>query len=197
MVVLFHQEFLGLGWIGVQIFLVLSGFLITRILVQTRGLQLKEYLVEFYGRRSLRIFPLYFGVLGLFALAVTFGMQAQGVRDGLPYALSYTYNFWHASSSFVHSKLISHFWSPCVEERFYVVWPFFIFFCPARLRGPALFCIVALGPLVRTAIYGLLKSAGPAAFEGTEVAVYVLTPSHVDAFALGAYFSLRPLGGSR
>lgn len=197
MVLFFHQELLGLGWIGVQIFFVLSGFLITRILVQTRGLPLRTYLVEFYGRRSLRIFPLYFGVLGLFALATAFGMQAQGVREGLPFAASYTYNFWHASSSFVHSKLISHFWSLCVEEQFYFVWPFFIFFCPERMLRRSLLVIVLAGPLVRAGLHQLLSMPGLPAFAETDTAVYVLTPSHVDAFALGAFFSLYPLGGSR
>ncbi|OQX68208.1 MAG: hypothetical protein B6A08_11230 [Sorangiineae bacterium NIC37A_2] len=195
LVVFFHQELLGIGWIGVQIFFVLSGFLITRILVQSKELPLRAYLVEFYGRRSLRIFPLYFGVLGAFALLAALGMEAQGVREGLPFAATYTYNFWHASDAFVHSKLISHFWSLCVEEQFYLIWPFFIFFCrPSALRA-ALLSIVFLGPLVRLGLHALIETPSLGAFEDTEVALYVLTPSHVDAFALGALFSLYPLGG--
>lgn len=196
LVVFFHQELLGIGWIGVQIFFVLSGFLITRILVQSKELPLRQYLIEFYGRRSLRIFPLYFGVLGAFAVLTLLGMEAHGLREGLPFAATYTYNFWHASDSFVHSKLISHFWSLCVEEQFYLIWPFFIFFCGQRARRPALISIVLLGPLVRLGLHALLESPSLGAFEDTDVALYILTPSHIDAFALGALVSLHPLGGA-
>lgn len=197
LVLCFHQELFGFGWVGVQIFFVLSGFLITRILVGTRHLTLREYLSEFYGRRSLRIFPLYFGVLAAFALLTAAGMHAQGVSEGLPHAATYTYNFWHATSSFVHSKLISHFWSLCVEEQFYLVWPFFIFFCRRGSLRSALLLIVALGPVVRLGLHAFLQVPGLPAHPDTDLAVYVLTPSHVDAFATGALFSLHPLGGSR
>jgi peptidoglycan/LPS O-acetylase OafA/YrhL len=196
LVVFFHQEVLGIGWIGVQIFFVLSGFLITRILVQSKELPLSEFLIEFYGRRSLRIFPLYFGVLGALAVLVALGLEAQGVREGLPFAATYTYNFWHASDSFIHSKLISHFWSLCVEEQFYLVWPFVIFFCRPRALKALLLSIVVLGPLLRFGLHELLQSPSLGVFRDLEVALYVLTPSHVDAFSLGAFFSLYPLGGA-
>lgn len=196
LVVFFHQEVLGIGWIGVQIFFVLSGFLITRILVQSKELPLSEFLIEFYGRRSLRIFPLYFGVLGALAVLVALGLEAQGVREGLPFAATYTYNFWHASDSFVHSRLISHFWSLCVEEQFYLVWPFVIFFCRPRALKALLLSIVVLGPLLRFGLHELLQSPSLGVFRDLEVALYVLTPSHVDAFSLGAFFSLYPLGGA-
>lgn len=197
LVLLFHQEIVKFGWVGVQIFFVLSGFLITRILVRTKDVPLRDYLREFYGRRSLRIFPLYFGVLALFAALAVAGLQAQGVREGLPYAVTYTYNFWHASSSFVHSKLISHFWSLCVEEQFYLVWPFFIFFCNARVLRSALLVIIVFGPVVRLGLHALASIPSLPAHPDAELAIYVLTPSHVDAFAMGAFFSLYPLGGSR
>jgi peptidoglycan/LPS O-acetylase OafA/YrhL len=197
LVVLFHQEVLPFGWVGVQIFFVLSGYLITRLLVRASDVPLGEYLRDFYGRRSLRIFPLYFAVVGALALAV-WGLHARlvGVAEGLPFAATYTYNIWHATSHFVHSKVITHFWSLCVEEQFYLVWPFLIYFCPRAKLGTTLKTIVLLGPFVRGATWWLLSRPGLAVHQ-PDVAVYVLTPSHVDAFAIGGYFALFPLGGSR
>ena len=197
LVLFFHQEVLPFGWVGVQNFFVLSGYLITRSLYHTRSLPISQYLKVFYGRRSLRIFPLYFGVCGLFAIAVALGARPGGVAQGLPYALTYTYNFWHASSSFVHSKLITHFWSLCVEEQFYLFWPFVIFFCPQRLLRGLLIGIVAAGPLLRIISYQLLSIPQLGALPDTSLAVYVLTTSHIDAFAVGAFVSLYPIGGNR
>src|ERR1700692_814482 len=65
MVMLFHSLFLGFGWTGVQVFFVLSGYLITSVLLTDTDLSLSLYLKRFYWRRALRIFPLYFGVLTL------------------------------------------------------------------------------------------------------------------------------------
>lgn len=109
MVLLFHQGLLPFGWAGVQIFFVLSGYLITRLLVRDRGQPVGTFFLGFYARRSLRIFPLYFLVVALLWLLVARGLDMGGVRAGLPYAATYTYNFFHASNAFQHSKLLSHF----------------------------------------------------------------------------------------
>lgn len=197
LVVLFHQEILPFGWVGVQIFFVLSGYLITRLLTRARSTSLGAYLRDFYGRRSLRIFPLYFAVIAALALLVWVKVPLVGVAEGLPYAATYTYNLWHASSEFVHSKVITHFWSLCVEEQFYLIWPFLIYFCPPALLGRALGAIVLLGPIVRGVTLWLLNIPGLPTLPQSDVALYVLTPAHVDAFAIGGYFALFPLGGAR
>jgi peptidoglycan/LPS O-acetylase OafA/YrhL len=195
LVVLFHQGLLAFGWVGVQIFFVISGFLITGILNRRRSQGLRAYLFEFYGRRSFRIFPLYYAVIALFAAALAVGFRSDALKPGLPYAATYTYNLWHATTAFRHSKLISHFWSLCVEEQFYLVWPLFVYLCrPAHIKK-ALWGIVIAGPVMRMALFEWLKRSAHA-YPVTAVAVYVLTPSHLDAFATGALWALFPWGGS-
>jgi peptidoglycan/LPS O-acetylase OafA/YrhL len=195
LVILAHQWFLPCGWIGVQIFFTLSGYLITGILFRSRLEPLGHYLRDFYGRRSLRIFPLYFGIIVAFWLATLFGYKLAGLK-GLPYAATYTYNIWHASSSFVHSPLLTHFWSLCVEEQFYLVWPFLVFFCPARHVGRVLLGLMIAGPVVRALLLWSLSHTSLPVLGSPYVALYVLTPTHIDAFAAGGYLALFPLKGS-
>ncbi|MBC7950118.1 MAG: acyltransferase [Chitinophagaceae bacterium] len=118
-----------LGWVGVDLFFVLSGFLITDILLRTKGE--KNFLQNFYLRRVLRIFPLYYGcVLLFFMIAPLFAQLAQ----------QYHYYQQHQSMSWLHLQnwlyifhekpsdylLLNHFWSLSVEEQFYLVWPFVV-----------------------------------------------------------------------
>src|SRR6186713_2808206 len=93
-VVLLHYSWVSAGWIGVQLFFVLSGYLITSILVGDRDLPASTYFKRFYWRRSLRIFPLYFAYLTVLTVAhVTIGISP-GLERQLPYLFTYTHNFW-------------------------------------------------------------------------------------------------------
>lgn len=196
-VFLFHATVLPWGWLGVQAFFVLSGYLITGLLYKDRDARLGEYLRQFYGRRALRIFPLYFVTLALFWVAGRFGLELHGVKKGLPFALTYTYNWYHATASFEHSKLISHFWSLCVEEQFYLVWPFVIYFCPPTRLKSLMLVIVSLGPWVRGLEWWVLSSFPTYLSKEPDIALYVLTPTHLDAFAAGALSALFPLRDPR
>jgi len=104
------------GYYGVDLFFVISGFLITNILVNSRNGFLSAY-GKFVGRRTLRIFPLYYLVLG-FMLAVGY----QPARDGLLYLATYTYNYAWIRFALPMGSL-THFWSLAVEEQFYLFWP--------------------------------------------------------------------------
>ena len=205
LVFLYHADktHFGFGWVGVQMFFVLSGFLITRILVKARHEQpAGAFFKDFYGRRALRIFPLYFlylGAVGLIAaIAIdAFGYTADGhfalFRAQLPYALTYTYNVFHASAAFQGTGLLTHLWSLAAEEQFYFVWPFVIFFVPAARYRQVFLGILVAGPLLRLAIWLYLGAANPAwALSAHETALYVLPTTHVDAFALGGLFSIAP-----
>ena len=121
------------GLMGVDLFFVLSGFLITGILLDTKGTQ--RFFTNFYARRFLRIFPLYYGVLLLlfFVLpkCISFDTEAKVISANQWWLWTYLTNFpghpeWDSSKLF----LLGHFWSLAVEEHYYLIWPFVVYFCP-------------------------------------------------------------------
>jgi peptidoglycan/LPS O-acetylase OafA/YrhL len=107
------------GFLGVDVFFVLSGFLITTLLCNEAARNGAVSLRNFYMRRTLRIFPLYYAVLGLLAIYffATSGSNAAAFRDELPWHASYTSNWVHLRS------LMAITWSLSTEEQFYLVWP--------------------------------------------------------------------------
>jgi peptidoglycan/LPS O-acetylase OafA/YrhL len=109
----------ALGYIGVQLFFVLSGFLITGILLDSQTAP--NYLSSFFGRRVLRIFPLYYGTLfaGLVLLPLLSGGSSQAGEA--PWLWLFLSN-WPKDAD--HG--FPHFWSLAVEEQFYFVWPFVV-----------------------------------------------------------------------
>ena len=167
---------LPLGFVGVQLFFVLSGFLITGILwpareaVQSGRWRARTVFGRFYARRFLRIFPLFYGTLAVLAV-----LGIAEVRDSLPWHLSYLSNFYFAMLGWFPLH-IAHLWSLAVEEQFYLVWPFVIVLTPRRFLLPALVTIAAIGPASRW-IGGLLEVDW----------MWTFTPSYsnVDSLALG------------
>src|SRR5579885_424671 len=133
MVLLFHFNLLPVGWAGVEVFFVLSGFLITRILIDSAREDggLKQYLGRFYWRRSLRIFPLYYAVI-----LVVFGwilLHGRALDSADITRATYTYNWYRAFHQHSDPSPISgHFWSLASEEQFYLAWPFLVYFLVRR-----------------------------------------------------------------
>jgi len=200
-VFLFHQLVFPMGYLGVQAFFVLSGFLLTTILVELKSDQpVKNYFLSFYGRRALRIFPVYYAYLLIVGLALAFLYFPQLKSDipvvnrfyqQLPWAASYTYNFFHASDTFKHTYLLTHFWSLAVEEQFYLLWPIVIYFTPKEKLKQVLLIIIAMGPLLRW-LTGELVMSDAISWLGKDagLVVYALPFSHMDAFAIGGFFAL-------
>ncbi|EMR04657.1 acyltransferase family protein [Cesiribacter andamanensis] len=189
LVMLFHFQLLDSGWIGVQIFFVLSGFLITRILLQEKKQELGFYLKRFYWRRSLRIFPLYFTYLLLITGVFMLVQMPESALGKLPYLYTYTFNFTRLSPEWTHSPLFTHFWSLSVEEQFYLVWPLLVFLLPNRLLKGALLLIIAAGPVVRY-LLGRWLIGSALSDEAAGEAIYWFTLSHFDAFAMGGAIAL-------
>ena len=201
LVLLFHTRFGTFGWVGVQLFFVLSGFLITGILLDmkkhmTTGL----YFVKFYGRRFFRIIPLYYLYLVLVVLLAVYLIETQNHKkymlmlwDQLPFAAAYVYNFFMATSLFQETFMfLTHLWSLAVEEQFYIVWPLFVFLIPFRHLKKAFWAAILLAPIFRLFVLWFYQTQSYEIMGDMYRAVYALPLSHVDAFACGALLNLAP-----
>jgi peptidoglycan/LPS O-acetylase OafA/YrhL len=172
----------SIGWVGVDLFFALSGYLITGILLRTR--ERPHYFRNFYIRRCLRIVPLYLVlVAGVLASAPLLPFGATG--PVWPF-LTYTSNFW-----LVFNRLgwlpvpagyppLAHVWSLAIEEQFYLVFPLIVFLLDRRRLRATLWAVVALSPLARLAINALIASGQS----------YFITFGRLDALAMGALIAL-------
>src|SRR5688572_7876971 len=197
----FHTRNLPFGWMGVQLFFVLSGFLITGILLRMKEkLPRREFFVKFYGRRFLRIFPLYYFYLFLLAILIfilpNLNLRALNAEIGASYfnqiwvAALYVYDFFHATASFERSRFFVHLWSLSVEEQFYLLWPLLIFITPREKLKQLCFGAIGLGLVFRLGITFIYRAQlFPFLLSDPQQAVNVLPFSHLDAFAFGAYIS--------
>jgi peptidoglycan/LPS O-acetylase OafA/YrhL len=201
-----HTDYLQVGWIGVQFFFVLSGFLITGILLDMRkSLPPRQYFSKFYGRRFLRIFPLYYFYLllmaGLAVWLISIAYRPNYMKlflDQIHYAVFYVYDFFFATSFFKHSNFLDHFWSLSVEEQFYIFWPLLILLVPEKALKKLFLSFIVLGPVFRVALF-FLHHSGIFRFLGDPVSIFIypLPFSHIDAFAFGAYISRYPVPKAR
>ena len=176
------------GWAGVELFFVLSGFLITGILVDALGAP--RYFRNFYVRRTLRIFPLYYAVLVLGLVVLP---RVANVPEWTAVAHRNQWWYWtymaNWGATLGHGiPGFSHFWSLAVEEQFYLVWPLLVF--GLSWRRMVIVCVVMLAatPIIRLALHlmGLPAQAG-----------YEFTVARWDALAAGALLALlmrRPPG---
>jgi peptidoglycan/LPS O-acetylase OafA/YrhL len=166
---------------GVTLFFVLSGFLITGILLRCRDIisSTKQSTIftlqRFYIRRFLRIFPIYYLTL---AVAV---ILFKKVRSDFLWHLTYTTNI----MVFVQNSwdtYTSHFWSLAIEEQFYLIWPLVIFLLPRKQLLKAIFITIILAPLFRfIGHYGLGLSP---------IQLTVFPIASLDALGLGALLAL-------
>lgn len=167
----------ALGFHGVQLFFVLSGFLITGILLAGRHATKSRprTLGAFYCRRFLRIFPAYYSVLLIMLL-----IGIPEVREGIGWHVTYLSNV-RAARLGRWEGPVSHLWSLSVEEQFYLCWPVLVLCVPWAALPATIAVAVLVGPLTR---YVLFHSTG------NVVTSYVLMPSNLDPLALGAGLAL-------
>ena len=165
------------GWAGVDLFFVLSGFLITGILLDARGGP--GYFRAFYARRVLRIFPLYYAYLAVLFLVVPLLLPSLDVKSETQgWLWTYLGNVLFArEGGFEASPYTGHFWSLAVEEQFYLAWPLLVWMLPRRRLALVCLGLVAGAFALRFGIHRTTFNA---------TAAYVLTPARMDALALGA-----------
>ncbi len=167
------------GLLGVDLFFVLSGFLITGLLLDAKGQP--HYFRNFYARRTLRIFPLYYAVLAILFLVVpllaTPTPALEAARRQQAWLWTYTANFYIAAKASWALTYASHFWSLAIEEQFYVLWPLVVF--AVRRETLERICVgVIVGAL------GL--RIGLALWDVSQLSISVLTPCRADTLCTGA-----------
>lgn len=205
LVYVWSRAFIDSLWCGVDIFFALSGFLITGILVRT--LSAPGYFRNFYGRRTLRIFPLYYFVLVILLVSTPWLHIAWGSQ--IWRLLTYTNHpfppLHNSEWSFYFGGNISlvNFWSLHIEEQFYLFWPLlvFLFRLPRRLLfvagGLSLFSIalrlyLAAKHVPYVSLYSSLLTRTDALLIGAMLALLLYTPMRhrVLHFAPFALFTL-------
>jgi peptidoglycan/LPS O-acetylase OafA/YrhL len=181
-------DLLRTGWIGVNLFFVLSGFLITGILIDARDSD--RYFVSFYARRTLRIVPLYYlivlisyHVLPHFPVWYERLVVARG--ETIPhegYFWLFLTNFVFAAHDRFEHGILLVAWSLAIEEQFYLLWAVVVWICPPRRLGLLCVCILIGTPLLR----GIALANG-----ASLVDIMVGTPYQGDALAAGAWLAWR------
>jgi len=164
---------------GVHLFFVLSGFLITGILLDIRALPDRAAAMRaFYIRRALRILPAFY-----LTLALAWVADVPWLRGSLPWHALYLSNVWIVKIG-EWPGAISHLWSLAVEEQFYLVWPWLVVFAPRRWLTPAIAACVLAAPVFRwwMADLGYRESM-----------LAVLTPGCLDSLGMGALLAVSGL----
>jgi peptidoglycan/LPS O-acetylase OafA/YrhL len=170
--------FVGAGRLGVSIFFVISGFLITTLLVREQLSTHTISLKDFYIRRAFRIFPGFYAYwLVAFVLALLGYIHLS--RSDLISAAIYIWNYVPRN---VDTWFLGHTWSLSVEEQFYLLWPFIL-----KLSGPkrgtwAALAVVVTAPFIRLGSYFLLPSARPR--------IGMMLHTRADSLMIGALLAL-------
>jgi peptidoglycan/LPS O-acetylase OafA/YrhL len=172
MVFIHHALHVKLLWMGVDLFFILSGFLITGVLLNAKQQKLGSYFARFYARRSRRILIPY--VLTLALVSLIFGVSW----------LQHWY-FYILLTNFLlplhipHPAALEPLWSLAVEEQFYLVWPFAVYFLSERRLVSLSVFLAVLAPCLRGALH--FQQHWP---------IYTLTPFRMDLLAVGALLCL-------
>jgi len=181
----FAEEFppFNIGWVGVDMFFVLSGFLITGILLDSKTSQ--GYFKNFYIKRVLRIFPLYFFVLAVILYLVP-AFFPNAIPD-LDYYMRNQLWFWTYFQNWVftidgypNDRVLRYTWSLCIEEQFYLFWPFLVY----KLNRKTLLGVV-LGFILMA---NFLRAVEPHFINNNYK--YVNTFARIDALSVGALVAI-------
>jgi peptidoglycan/LPS O-acetylase OafA/YrhL len=184
------QRSVALGWSGVDLFFVLSGFLIGGILLDARGSP--NYFKVFYARRFFRIIPLYYAWVLLYIVVVALAGHTLQIHSnsgrpemsGVPVYIHFLFlqNVWPIAFWGLASGWFTPMWSLAVEEQFYLLCPWLVRLVSNRRLHFALLAIIAVAPVLRVALR-TIAHAPP-------MSIYILTPCRADALAIGVLAAL-------
>jgi peptidoglycan/LPS O-acetylase OafA/YrhL len=189
-------QILGRGFVGVDFFFILSGFLITTLLLREERATGRFSLSQFYYRRALRILPVYFFVVTVVA---TYYIGVKGQTEYLS-ILPYYYVF---LSNFLidHIPLLAPTWSLAVEEQYYLIWPLLLMCLPRRALLPVLVVLVGLNVVGAMGVFGLTApDLGPlriALPNSTYAPILIGSALALALHRPGVFAQLWPLAGHR
>lgn len=179
-----------IGMHGVDLFFVLSGFLITGILLESKGQP--KFLRNFYMRRTLRIFPLYYAIVGFsfILLPILFGkigiannklIRFDAASDDWVWYVTYCSNFLIAKVNAFRHGILDVTWSLAIEEQFYIVWATAVLFLGRKGLKRACVAMICGALVLRLVMW----------FVGYSwLQIYVLTPCRMDGLALGSLLAV-------
>lgn len=178
-------QFSMAGWTGVELFFVLSGFLITGILSDSK--EAPNYFKSFYGRRVLRIFPLYYAFLIVMLIVWSQRRPEAPFGESAWWHFAYLQNYLKEDSGI---RALGVTWSLAIEEQFYMVWPMLVYLLSRKAMIRLCVAIVLLSPVLRAVLY---YQVDPWWMIGS----YAVTPTHLDGLTVGALIALvvRTPGG--
>jgi peptidoglycan/LPS O-acetylase OafA/YrhL len=175
------QRLFEVGWCGVDLFFVLSGFLITGILLDTKHRRAGEYFRNFYVRRTIRIFPLYYvTILFLILVSGYLGGAFKKIYTDQAWYWTYTCNLLFTFQGHP-SGPAGHFWSLAIEEQFYLLWPLMVYLCPKKVFVAVCLALVSLAPCLRVAMHLSNVESG---------SIYNFTLCRIDPLAMGALIAV-------
>lgn len=167
----------GNGSLGVTIFFVISGFLITRLLMREREKTGRISLKDFYIRRAFRILPAFLTFIGFIVVLKLTGVlnvSVANIMSGVLFIMNY--------SSANNRWELAHLWSLSVEEQFYLVWPLMMILLGNRRAMHAGIIIIAVSPLVRLAQYAF--------FPSTRILIGIMGHTRLDSMMYGCVAAL-------
>jgi peptidoglycan/LPS O-acetylase OafA/YrhL len=172
----------NMGWLGVQLFFVLSGFLITGILLDGKGSEHQVY--HFYMRRVLRIFPVYYVFLAfMFFVLPLLSVLPEWLENASTHQYIYWFYVMNWGSPFVNDTGLSHLWSLAIEEQFYLLWPLLVL--QTNTRNLLYTCLAVIGSaLVFRAAVTYYD------YEFAKHAAYTFTFARWDALAAGGLLAI-------
>lgn len=189
MVIAQHCGLLPFGWIGVWLFYLISGYVITLGFLYEEAFErgTRSRYIRFMLRRFFRIVPIYFLYLTL-NLYIFVAIDKVEYAKELPYLLSFTYNWemiFGQEPGVASWGPFGHLWTLSVEEQFYLFFPLIALGAPSRLRTPITILFIVLGPIIRflyaEAVIPLGHDNGWMAFS-----IYAASICHFDAFLMGS-----------
>jgi peptidoglycan/LPS O-acetylase OafA/YrhL len=176
-----------MGWMGVDLFFVLSGFLITGILLRTKDSP--HYYRNYIAKRILRIFPLYYFLLILFFIVFYYGGFSNRIPD-YDYLTNTQIWYWlylqnwqiFFNTIYPQQDILSHFWSLAIEEQFYIFWPMVVLITPNHKIGKVCVALLMFSFILR--LFFLFQ------FDFTVAKIYVFTLTRLDGLSVGSVIAV-------